>query len=116
MDAVRQAMRHLGQLKNLDQRLRRAADASAQGLQPEAPSPLVPFVPGAAGADPLYYPSAVAKGIATSLRKAMDESVKNLAARMYPKEPTEVTTNMKSTLNMGMAVGNAELAANGIAR
>jgi len=116
MDAVGQAMRHLGQLKNLDQRLRSAADASAQGLQPTAPSAIVPFVPGAKGADPLYYPSAVAKGIATSLRKAMDESVKNLASRVYPKEPGEVTNAMKTTLNNGMAAGNAKLAADGITR
>merc|ERR1719504_378154 len=110
VDAVGQAMRHLGQLKNLDQRLRSAADASAKGLQPTAPSAIVPFVPGAKGADPLYYPSAVAQGIATSLRKAMDESVKNLASRMYPKETGEVTNAMKTTLNNGMAAGNAELA------
>ena len=83
-------------------------------MQPTAPSATVPFVPGAQGADPLYYPSAVAKGIATSLRKAMDESVKNLAARMYPKESGEVTSAMKTTLNNGMAAGNAKLAADGI--
>jgi hypothetical protein len=116
VDAVEQAMMHLGHLKNLDQRLRGAADASAQGLQPTPPAATVPFVPGAQGNDPLYYPSAVAKGIATSLRKAMDESVKNLAARTYPKEPTEVMQNMKTTLNNGMAAGNAHLAAEGIQR
>merc|ERR1719197_986000 len=109
-------MRHLGHLKNLDQRLRSAADASAKGLQPTAPSAIVPFVPGSKGTDPLYYPSAVAKGIATSLRKAMDESVKNLAARMYPKKPGEVMQGVKTTLNNGMAAGNAKLAAEGIAR
>jgi len=116
VDAVEQAMSHLGHLKNLDQRLRGAADASAQGLQPTPPAATVPFVPGAQGADPLYYPSAVAKGIATSLRKAMDESVKDLASRMYPKEAGETMQGMKTTLNNGMAVGNAKLAAEGIAR
>jgi len=116
VDAVEQAMSHLGHIKNLDQRLRSAADASAQGLQPTPPSATVPFVPGAQGADPLYYPSAVAKGIATSLRKAMDESVKNMAARMYPKEAGETLHGIKTTLNNGMAAGNAELAAKGITR
>jgi carbonic anhydrase len=115
VDAVEQAMMHLGHLKNLDQRLRGAADASAQGLQPTPPAATVPFVPGAHGGDPLYYPSAVAQGIATSLRKAMDESVKNMASRMYPKEPTETMQAIKTTLNNGMAAGNAKLAEEGLA-
>jgi carbonic anhydrase len=115
-DAVSQAMQHLFHIKNIDQRLRAGADAHALGLQPTMPSANVPFTPGAHGDDPLYYAGSVSKGLATSLRKAMDETVSELGARIYPL-PDAVATKqgIQDTLRAGIDAGNAQLASNGVA-
>lgn len=118
-DATSQAMAHLAHIKNLDQRLRSAADAHALGLQPEKPSHLVPECSGpdcAPAADkPLYSQSAIANGLAQSINKAVDDSVKNLVARIHPgRAAQEEGALLRGHLAAGDAAGKAVLQAAGV--
>jgi len=114
-DAVSQSMAHLAHLKNLDQRLRKAADAHAVGLQP--PQPVIKAPAGAQGGPdgPLYYPSAVAKGLSQALSKAMDESIKSLQGRIHPGTAAQTAVaGLRGHLNSADASGRATLQAENV--
>jgi len=114
-DAVSQAMEHLAHVKNLDQRLRTAADAHAEKLQPQFPT----FPPASAmdadGSVALYNPSDIAEQIAVAIGKSNEVSANDMAARITPQSAAqEQADKLAQHLNAGEAFGAAHLDAQGV--
>lgn len=110
-DAAKQAMHSLQHMKNLDQRLRKAAVAHSDAQQAALPGWMGPPPPAPLGPSP----AEIANGIVDSLHQAVDTSVGDLTARINPLAAArQHGRDLSTTLNNGQLTGMQHLDAAGI--
>lgn len=80
--AALQALKHAGQLKDLDQRLRRGMFAHTAAIAPQPPPPL--GMPSGVSAVPDGFAAKYTQSVVASLKNNVAAAVKDLALRIHP--------------------------------